>query len=244
MEKLYNIDFVALSRTEKAKLIHNFAEIAEESFSEYPFEVAVNAQLLIFTRWWNSYRLMLSENPTPQIFECIFQHLWDYQEGKMERSEFVQFSKCLDASVLEIAIGDSEKLYEDKAYYDFLEKNFEDWEPLYDEFIIDLTYVCYGISEHEMLWTNVESILYGDIADIRIPLLEGMEETYRMEEIYSTDRFCQVIALLQKDMKTAVEGRPIAELRAIYQNEYLFSPEDVTKILRWINCAKTDGYEQ
>ena len=120
MEKLYNIDFAALSRTEKAKLIHNFAEIAEESFSEYPFEVAVNAQLLIFTRWWNSYRLTIEEHYALQIFERIIQNLWDYQEGKLERSEFVHFTKCLEASVRELVTGDTEKLDEDKAYYAFM----------------------------------------------------------------------------------------------------------------------------
>ena len=39
--------------------------------------------------------------------------LWDYQEGKIEPSEFMRFADCLDAVVIEIATGDTEKLDKD-----------------------------------------------------------------------------------------------------------------------------------
>lgn len=238
MEKIYEIDFAALSGAEKSEFMHRFKETAEREFENHPFEAAAIAQLLIFTRWWNSYRLMVPENPTPQIMDIILEKLWDYQEGKLPRPDFVHFSKCLDAAVLEIVTGDTEKLDEDEAYYDFQAEYFGDWDCYYDEFIVDLTYICYGISEHEMNWTNVESILDGDIADIKIPLFEGIENDngtlaameQRNQEIYSTPRFCQVIALLQKDMRTALEDRPIGELRSLYQKEFVFSPEDCAKV--------------
>lgn len=252
MEKLYDIDFAALSRAEKVKLIYNFQDLAEKSFEKHPFETAVNANIFIFTRWWNSYRLTISENDALQIFERIIQNLWDYQEGRLERSEFVHFSKCLKASVRELATGDTEMLDEDKAYYDFYDKYFEKWDCIYDEFIIALTNVCEGICEHKMNWRGTKSVLTGVIAaNIEGPVvIKGLDnEAYekwqqRWEELCDSDRFRQIVTLFQKDMKTAVEGRPLAELRAVYQNEYVFPPEDVTKILRWINCVKTDGYEQ
>ena len=52
----------------------------------------------------------------------------------------------------------------------------------------------------------------------------------RQKEIYSTPTFCRVIALLQQDMRAALEGTPLSELRARYQTEYLFSPEESAKI--------------
>ncbi len=238
MEKICEIDFAALSGAEKLEFVHRFDKIVEREFAEYPFETAVIAQLLIFTRWWNSYRLMVSENPTPRILDIVLEKLWDYHEGKLSHPDFVYFSKCLDAAVLEIVTGDTEKLDEDEAYYDFQTEYFGDWDCYYDEFIVDLTYLCCGISDHEMNWTNVESILDGDIADIKVPLFEGIENSdgtaaaieQRDQEIYSTPRFCQVIALLQKDIRTALENRPIGELRSLYQNEYVFSPEDCAKV--------------
>jgi len=90
----------------------------------------------------------------------------------------VHFSKCLDAAVFEIATGDTEKLDEDKAYYDFWEKHFADWDDFYAEFIVDLTYICYAVSEHERNWINVEAILDGDIADIKVPLFEGIDDEH------------------------------------------------------------------
>ena len=39
-----------------------------------------------------------------------------------------------------------------------------------------------------------------------------------------------MIALLQKDMRTVLEGRPMVELRKIYQNEYLFSPKECARV--------------
>jgi len=239
MEKIYEIDFAALSSAEKSKFILDFRDMAQESFATDPFEVAINAQLLIFTRWWNSYRLMVPENPTPQILDMILEKLWDYQEGKLEKSEFVHFTNCLDAVTLEIATGDTEKLDEDEAYYDFKAEYFGDWDDCYNSFLIDISYLCYEISEHELDWTSIEDMLDCDIADLKIPLLEEMEEEsggtaavveQQMQKIYSTPRFCQVIALLQKDMQTVLEGKTITELRKIYQNEYLFSPEDCAKV--------------
>ena len=42
--------------------------------------------------------------------------------------------------------------------------------------------------------------------------------------------FARVISLLQQDMRTALKGTPLPELRARYQDEYLFSPEESAKI--------------
>lgn len=239
MEKIYEIDFAALSPREKSEFILDLRNLATECFAAYPFETAINAQLLIFTRWWNSYRLMVPENPTPKIMDIIMEKLWNYQEGKLEQSEFMYFARCLEAVVLEIATGDTEKMDEDEAYYDFKAAYFLDWDSCYDSFLVDFSYICYEISEHELAWTDVEDMLEGDIADLKIPLLEDMEEDSdytayavekRMQEIYSTPRFCQVIALLQKDIKTALSNKSMTELRNIYQGEYLFSPEDCAKV--------------
>ena len=75
MAKIYEIDFAALSSEEKSKFILNLKDLAEECFAASPFEVTINAQLLMFTRWWNSYRLMAPEIPTPEILDIIMEKL-------------------------------------------------------------------------------------------------------------------------------------------------------------------------
>lgn len=39
-----------------------------------------------------------------------------------------------------------------------------------------------------------------------------------------------VNAQLQKDMRTALDGKPMAELIEQYRGEYLFSPEDCARV--------------
>ncbi len=89
----------------------------------------------------------------------------------------------------------------------------------------------------------MEYILFNDIED----MVDFFEEVYqddqddsggdllagflrRKREIYNTSTFARVIALLQKDMRTALSETPLAELRAKYREEYLFSPEESAKI--------------
>ncbi len=242
MAKIYEIDFAALSSEEKSKFILNLKDLAEECFAASPFEVTINAQLLMFTRWWNSYRLMAPEIPTPEILDIIMEKLWDYQEGKIEPSEFMRFADCLDAVVIEIATGHTEKLEEDEAYYDFKAQYFWNWadaELCYDSFLINVSYLFLEIKEHMIDWNGVQEIVDCDIADLKVPFLEEMDEALDctanvleqwFQEVYNTPRFCEVISLMQKDIQTALTGKPMAELRKQYQNEYLFSPEDCAKI--------------
>ena len=42
--------------------------------------------------------------------------------------------------------------------------------------------------------------------------------------------FIRTITLLQQDMRTALDGTPIPILRERYRDEYLFSPEESTRI--------------
>ena len=242
MAKLYEIDFAALSGAEKSKFILDLKDLAEECFAAYPFEVTINAQLLIFTRWWNSYRLLVPEIPAPEILETIMEMLWDYQEGKIEPSEFMRFADCLDAVVIEIATGDTEKLDKDEAYYDFKAQYFWNWaegEPYYNIFLIDASSLFEEIREHIIDWNCVQSIVDCDLADLKVPFLEEMDEAPDCtanvlekwsQEVYNTPTFCEVISLLQRDIQNALSGMPMAELRKQYQSEYVFSPEDCAKI--------------
>lgn len=239
MKKIYDIDFAALSGVKKSEFIYAFQKMAQESFADDPFEVTINAQLLIFTRWWNSYCLMAPDNPAPKILDIIMEKLWDYQQGTVEQSDFVHFANCVDAVSIEIATGHTEKMNEDEAYYDFKAEHFWNWDGSYDLFLINVSYIFYEISEHEIDQNGVSEMLDSDIADLKVPFFEDMDDEpnctavvqeRRFQEIYSTPTFCQVIALLQKDMRTALEGKPMAELREIYQNEYLFSPEECARV--------------
>ena len=179
------------------------------------------------------------ENPTPEILDTIMEKLWDYQQGKIEQSDFVHFANCLDAITIEIATGDTEKMDEDEVYYDFKAEHFWNWDGSYNSFLINVSYIFYEIREHETDWYCVGEMLDSDIADLKVPFFEDMDDEpdctaavmeRRFREIYSTPTFCQVIALLQKDMRTVLEGRPMVELRKIYQNEYLFSPKECARV--------------
>ncbi len=93
----------------------------------------------------------------------------------------------------------------------------------------------------DITWDAVEGVLYGDIGDTMLDFFETIyrhpkgRNTYsdikrREKEAYHTPTFARVIGLLQQDMRTALEGRPLSELRTQYQDEYLFCPEESAKI--------------
>ena len=72
-----------------------------------------------------------------------------------------------------------------------------------------------------------EEVYQDDQVDPDDPLADFLR---REREIYNTPTFARVIALLQQDMRTALSDTPLAELRAKYREEYLFSPEESAKI--------------
>lgn len=93
----------------------------------------------------------------------------------------------------------------------------------------------------EITWDAVEGVVYGDIGDTMIVFFETIykkdsngyyssELNQRQKETYDTSTFARVIALIQQDMRTALKGIPLPELRAQYRNECLFSPEESAKI--------------
>ena len=71
---------------------------------------------------------------TAEILDTIMRKLWDYQQGKIEQSDFVHFANCLDAITIEIATGDTEKMDEDEVYYDFKAEHFWNWDGSYNSF--------------------------------------------------------------------------------------------------------------
>lgn len=243
MKKIYETDFSALNPVQKYEFMYHFSDLAIESFASYPFEVVVQTQLLIFTRWWNSYRLMAPECPTPPIVDIIIQKFWDFQEGTLSLSEFQQFTKCLSAVVLEINTGDSSELEADASCQDFMDNYFNDWDGLnfYISFFSEISIQLIAIAEHDISWSSILEILEGDLADIKLGFFEDIYEPSRytanelkqhFQEAYNTPTFCKIIELLQKDMRTALEKKTITELRNLYKNEFLFAPEICAKITK------------
>jgi len=245
VELIYDIDFPALSAEEKIKFVDNLADQAWISFAGQPFEVQLLAQTLIFTRWWNSYKHMAPEEPTPEILGNALELLWDFLEGKCKGEEFARFQKSFSASALEIMTGDDSELNEDSESEAFYQEHFDQWESQsYNVFFSELAGLIEGAAAkdiYSLYWQSVQEVVYGDIGDTMIDFFETVyknptggyrpsELDRRDREIYSTPTFCRVIALLQRDMRAALEGTPLSELRARYQNEYLFSPEESAKI--------------
>lgn len=241
MKPIYEINFSALSAEEKREFVNDMQASMEASFQEKPFLVQLLAQTLIFTRWWNSYKYMAPNEHTPEILGTAIELLWDFQEGKCTTETFARFQKSLSDSVQEILTGDGSELSEDPENADFYQKHFSQWDARsYDVFLSNLCIVLEKAVSQEVTWYAVGEVIYGDIGDTMIDFFEtvykyGPGDSYselkrREEEIYNTPTFASVIALLQQDMCTALESKPLSELRMLYQSEYLFSPEESAKI--------------
>ena len=111
----------------------------------------------------------------------------------------------------------------------------------YNVFLSDLCTVLEEAVSQEITWDAVEGVVDGDIGDTMIDFFETIykndsngycssELDRRERELYDTSTFARVIALIQQDMRIALKGIPLPELRAQYRNEYLFSPEESAKI--------------
>ena len=243
----YAIDFSALSPEEKVELMSRPQDDMEASFEDEPLEFQRLAMALIFTRWWNSYKHMAPEEPTPEIIGTAIELLWDFLEGKCGDREFERFQKSFYDSADKVVFRDDRGLKDDQESEAFYQAHFSQWKSKsYNNFCVWFASILKDIVNkggYNLSWLPVEYILFNDIED----MVDFFEEVYqddqddsggdllagflrRKREIYNTSTFARVIALLQKDMRTALSETPLAELRAKYREEYLFSPEESAKI--------------
>ncbi len=242
MKPIYEIDFSVLNENEKVEFMYDLYDSMEAGFQEIQFPIQLLAQTLIFTRWWNSYKYMAPNEPTPQILETAIELLWDFQEEKCDPKTFARFQKSLSDSALEILTGDDSELNADSESEAFYQRHFQQWDAMsYEVFLSNLCTVLEEAVSQEITWDAVEGVVDGDIGDTMIDFFETVykndsngyypsELDQREKEIYNTPTFARVIALLQQDMRTALKRIPLPELRAQYQSEYLFSPEESAKI--------------
>ncbi|NBI09503.1 hypothetical protein D1641_05635 [Colidextribacter sp. OB.20] len=91
MKLIYEIDFSALSPEGKQRFMNYLQDDMEACFEDEPLEVQRLAMTLIFTRWWNSYKHIAPEEPTPEILGTAIELLWDFLEGKCGDREFDRF---------------------------------------------------------------------------------------------------------------------------------------------------------
>lgn len=243
----YKVDFSALSPEEKVELMSRPQDDMEAAFESEPLEFQRLAMTLIFTRWWNSYKHMAPEEPTPEIIGTAIELLWDFLEGKCGDREFDRFQKSFYDSSYKVVFRDDRGLKEDPESEAFYKAHCSEWESKsYNNFSVWFAVILQGIANkdgYNLSWLPVEYILFNDIED----MVDFFEEVYqddqvnpgddplsgfrrREREIYNTSTFARVIALLQQDMRTALTETPLAELRARYREEYLFSPEESAKI--------------
>lgn len=238
---VYTIDFSALSMEEKVNFVYHLRKQAKADFQEQPSSVQLLAETLIFTRWWNSYQHMAPNEFAPEILRIAIELLWDFQEGKCGLETFSRFQKSFCDSALDILTGDDSELTEDPESDAFYKKHFHQWGARsYDVFLSNLCTVLEEAVSRKITWDAVESVIDGDIGDTMIDFFETVyhrsggyspSELHRREaEIYNTPTFARVIALLQQDMRTALEGKLLSELRTQYRSEYLFSPEESIRI--------------
>lgn len=173
MKPVYEIDFSALSAEEKVSFMNDLGDSMEAGFQEEPFPVQLLAQTLIFTRWWNSYKHMAPNEPTPEILGTAIELLWDFQEGKCSIDVFARFQKSFSDSALEILTGDDGELNEDPESNTFYQKHFHHWEVRsYDVFLSDLCTVLEEAVSQDITWDAVENTIYADIGDTMIDFFE------------------------------------------------------------------------
>lgn len=243
----YAIDFSTLSPEEKCELMERPQDDMETCFENEPLEFQRLAMTLIFTRWWNTYKYMAPEEPTPEIIGTAIELLWDFLEGKCGDKEFDRFQKSFYDSAHKVVFRDDRGLKEDPESEAFYQAHCSQWESKsYNNFFIWFAALLEDIAGkdgYNLNWLPVEYLLFNDIAFTMIDFFESVYQAdhvdpndplsglrRREREIYNTPTFARVIALLQQDMRTALSDTPLAELRSRYQNEYLFSPEESAKI--------------
>ena len=246
MKPIYKEDFADLSPEKKLRFVYDLNKNAQASFQGKPHETQLLAQTLIFTRWWNSYQHMAPQEPTPEILGQAIELLWDYLEGKCPREALCRFQKSFDDSCVWMLTGDDSGLNEDPASNVFYQAHFAQWDShSYDVFFSALDSVLIeAVSKTKdgfWGWEALEEVVYGDIGDTMMdffdpicPARDGSYPTDSLEhrnlEAYSSPMFIRTITLLQQDMRTALDGTPIPILRERYRDEYLFSPEESTRI--------------
>lgn len=242
----YAIAFTALSPEEKCELMSRPQDDMEACFENEPLELQRLVMTLIFTRWWNTYKHMAPEEPAPEIIGTALELLWDFLEGKCGDKEFNRFQKSFYDSAHKVVFRDDRGLKEDPESESFYQAHCSQWESKsYNNFFIWFAALLEDIAGkdgYNLYWLPVEYILFNDI-EVMIDFFEAVYQADQVDpndplsglrrrerEIYNTPTFARVIALLQQDMRTALSDTPLAELRARYREEYLFSPEESAKI--------------
>ncbi len=242
MDILYKIDFAAASAAEKADLVDDLEAHADKAFAGESAKTQILAQTLIFTRWWNSYRhIKAPDEETPEVVETAIKLLWDFLEGKCTPETLARFQKSFSAGALEIMTGDDSELNGDPESDAFYEAHFRQWPMSYNVYLSNLCLVLEGAVCGQPFWEGVQEVLYGDIGDTMIDVFEPVFTTptggyhpaeldRRDGDIYRSPTFCRVFALLQQDMRAALDGRSVSALRAQYRSEVLFTPEECAKL--------------
>ena len=243
----YAIDFSSMSPEERYELMTRPQDDMESCFEKEPLEIQRLAMALIFTRWWNSYKHMAPEEATPEIIGTAIELLWDFLEGKCGDRGFDRFQKSFYDSAQKAVFQDDRGLKGDPESESFYKKaHCSQWESKsYNNFFIWLAALIEDIAGKDgypLDWLPVEYLLFNDI-EAMIDFFETVYQGGRVDpddplsglkrrerEIYNTPTFAHVIALLQQDMRTALSDAPLAELRAKYREEYLFSQEESAKI--------------
>ena len=171
MKPIYEIDFSVLNENEKVEFMYDLYDSMEAGFQEIQFPIQLLAQTLIFTRWWNSYRIMAPEEPTPEILDIAMQKLWDFREGKLSEEAITQFGNRLYAASIEIMTGDSSLLEEEDACKEFYAKYFWNWMTFYNSCLDYITTIFCEIIEREVTWQGITGMLDGEIIDLKIGFL-------------------------------------------------------------------------
>lgn len=241
MSNAYDVDFVHLDVEQKIEFVNGFSKIAKSSFSKEPLKQSWIAQVLFFSRCWNSYQYMQNPNQIPKVIPRALEMMWDYLEEKISREELTLFQTGFSSSLLYLNTGDDSELCESNENRMFFETYFKEFQLFYLLFADSLCYGMEQMVQYTVTWYPIENLLYADIGDSLIEFLERVytnptggytaaELKQREQEVYSSGTFCSVVSLLQQDMKTSLKECSLSKLREDYKNEYLFPIEACKQI--------------
>lgn len=240
MKNVYEINYRKLCIEDKISFVGSFSKIAENSFEEESLEITWLAQLLIFSRSWNSYQYMDEPNMIPKVIPLAINLLWDYLDGKITIDELERFQEGFFAGILLLNTGDDSKINETEDVSQFFEKYFNGFNDFYIVFAESIAVLLKQVVRNEMSWYPVENLLYGDIGDDKIEFFEDIPEnkasTVEQNKVcdsytYRSKTFCSVIDFIQNDMREALQAQAISELREKYKEKFLFDIELCKKIL-------------
>ncbi len=228
MEFSLNTDFSKLDSQSANKFMTAFTDIADDAFCDRDEKCRLLADMLLMSRFLNAVRLAMETQGaelSPGITKA-YNILWDHLEGKTQPVEFEEFANNLNGFYSNCAVGTDfdvpEEFYAEyvpnAAELTALELCLFEW---CDFLLLALVSKAGWHIPHfedncpedidfgglsEML--DLISDMCLELCDINVPSSRAGDLLKAEEQLYKTPLYTGFIAVLQNDLKTALNAAP------------------------------------